>query len=337
MEHREAPRTAVSEGPNRDATGPGAGRRFARFVPTPNVRRIARSRVGIAALVSALILGLALLASNRLIQVMTTWLHARAEYRIDPDAITFDEELPSWYVGGKRAFLQKAGIVSAAGEPGSALDIDLERLTNDLKHNCWVKRVDRIQRSHPNRLRIEWELRKPVAVAMRSGTIEIVIDDEAVLLPKDEIDLERAGPLIQLVDNGNLPDDRTPGTPWKKDDAGTGLAKADEAIVDAARLAAFLKRSQAASSELRPEQRFRSVFPKNRDRSGLFARTDEGLWVFWGDAPTVEEPGELSAETKWKRVCDWMKANTGQKLGKEDYLTFTKTGVVYHQRSAAPN
>src|SRR4051812_31740807 len=123
MEHREHPRMAMSEGPPRDASDPATTRRFARFVPAPNVRRLALSRIGLAIGASAGILGLVVLVMSQGIHSAAGWLHRQPLYALE--SITLDPPPPAWFRGGEGRFVARVGLGEARAQTGSVLDLDL--------------------------------------------------------------------------------------------------------------------------------------------------------------------------------------------------------------------
>ncbi len=328
MEHREPPRISMSEGLPRDATDSANARRFSRFVTPTHVRKLAPSRIGLAVVAGVSVLILVIIVGLRLAQSSVAWLHRQAPYQINAESIDFDPPIPTWYRGGKTAFLEHAKIGLDQGRGHSALDVDLPRLSKDLSLNYWVKGVIALGIKHPNRLHIHLQIRTPVAIAKLPDGTSLVIDEEGVLLPREEIDFEQAGPLVQLLQFGDAPKDRQPGLRWKREAGENELAKADDRIVAAAKLAAFIKRAQSGANERSRKPRFELVAPKTKVH-GLVAGTSDSLWVSWGDAPGDEASGQPSAETKWGWVLDWIKQHGPADIRPKEYLKFSKSGASY--------
>ena len=69
-----------------------------------------------------------------------------------------------------------------------------------------------------------------------------------MILPAEDIHPEAAERLMWLASVDQPPFDSKPGEPWKKGNAAEGLARPDERVMAAARLADFLKARQAAES-----------------------------------------------------------------------------------------
>jgi len=309
-------------------------RRFGRFVTPTHVRRLAPSRIGLAAFAAVSVLTLAVILGMRFLQSSTDWLHRQPLYQLNAESIEFDPPLPHWYRGGKNTFLERARIGLGPGENRSALDIDLQKLGKELSLNCWSKGDVRVQTKYPNLLSIHLNFRIPIAVAKLNDGTEIVIDEEGVLLPRAEIDFakinsEPAGPLIQLVDFGEGPRDLQPGLYWKRAGGENDLAETDGRIVAAAKLAAFIKEAQAQGGELTGKQQFVFVSPKKQGTHELAMGNEHGLWVAWDEPPGHESAGQPDAKTKWQLVVSWIKQHGPKNIRPLSYLHFSKTGVGY--------
>lgn len=330
MEHREPPRIARSEGSQRDATEPFPTRDFPHFVPPANVRRLAFSKIGR----SLLALGLVLVAGYGFVQYSSAWLHRQPEYRLDLESIDLaasepgDSPLPPGYRGGKLEFLRRAGILEEGAGSKSVLELDFGQLTRRLRQSCWVKRVVRVQNPHWNHLIITLELRKPVARVSLSASKLVVLDADAHLLPREEIDLDATGPLIEILSFDGAPQDPKPGTPWKKKGPEQGVAVPDERMADAARLAGFLKGLKEQGDDLVSGPQTVAVYPQTNDRR-LTAGIGQGLWIVWGESPGKESAGQPSAQEKWRRVRGWMAQHGAAGLHPCYYLEFTKTDIRY--------
>lgn len=295
MEPRESPRTGRSEGPLRDATSGGDPHRFARFVPTPAVRRLALSRIGLAALASAGALVLCLFASSRLLDSLTSWLHAQPQYQLKLESITFDPPLPPWYRGGKAAFLKRVGIPvsdvpadpkAASGadpEPAgstSTLNLDLKTMRKRLETYCWVKKFNQVHLSSPNGLRISLDLHRPVAFvdlneskrppspnpigyADLDESEKLILDENAFILPPEDYDPSMAGQLIRILRIPAPPANPKEGMAWKRRDPETGVEVTDDIVAEAAKLAGFVKAAQEDDREKLPsKRRFVSVYAR---------------------------------------------------------------------------
>ncbi|MHC5537962.1 cell division protein FtsQ/DivIB [Singulisphaera rosea] len=376
MEPRESPRTGRSEGTMRDPSTPGDPNRFARFVRTPAVRRLALSRIGLAVLASVGALILCLFASSRLLSSLSSWLHAQPQYQLTLESITFDPPLPPWYRGGKAAFLKRVGIPvsdlpadskaksgaeSDAPTSTSALDLDLKMVSKRLETYCWVKKFGGIHRSSPNRLRISLSLHLPVAfVDLRESKRRIpldygdlgesdrlILDENAFILPTEDFDPSKAGPLLRISRIAAPPSNPKEGMAWKRRDPETGVDVKDDIVAEAAKLAGFVKAAQEEDrGKLSNKRRFVSVFARvsgvgststtgrpqpTRDDLRLCIQSKEGLWVFWGDAPGQERPGTLTATEKWSKVRDWLARHDASDMRAFFYLAFTPTDIVYVQ------
>ena len=152
-----------------------------------------------------------------------------------------------------------------------------------------------------------------------------------MILPAEDIDPEAAERLIWLASVDQPPFDPKPGEPWKKGNAAEDLARPDERVMAAARLADFLKARQAA--EPIPALRVEKIHPMTEHRR-LSVEFDDQLIVFWGEPPGGERPGEPTASEKWDMLRDHVRRHGT--LGVPDptktYLRFTKDGLVERPR-----
>ncbi|HMB02555.1 MAG TPA: hypothetical protein VKP69_02310, partial [Isosphaeraceae bacterium] len=303
-----------------------APRRFARFVAVPRVRRLALTRIGLAGLAAVLTLA----ALVVLLELATSWLKRQPDYRLAFREITLDPPPPSWYRGGAAAFLDRVRDGDPSKQAVSVLGIDLEELQRGFRLYCWVERVVRVERSYPNRLVVHLEYRKPVAVARGKvvpGRAKVepdrVIDKDGVILPKGDIDEEAVNRLISVVDL-DPPFDPRPGRVWKSGDSSRGQERGDERVLAAAKLADFLETAQEREKTLPPALQLIAIHPI--DKHTLFVQNGPSTIVLWGEAPGSEYPGQLSAEDKWAKLRDWVRANPNLQVESPYflYLRFTK-------------
>jgi hypothetical protein len=330
MEHRETPRMATSEDPTRDANEPAASRRFARFVPAPSVRRIAFSRVGLVVLAGAAVAVLLALASAQLLQSVTAWLHRQPSYQLDGRQVVFDPPVPPWIKGGPEGFLTRLRKGDGSDEVKSVLDVDLERVRKDLRHDrwdYWVKRVIRIRRQYPNRLTVQLEYRKPAAIVVVAKK-EFVVDEKGVILPREDVDFEALGPLVRILGIERAPAEENTGRLWKKADDDHESSEADERVLVAAELASFLDAALRSSKDL-PKPAPRPTIHVDKGNLWLILQLGTNRWpVLWGEASPSAVASRATAEARLAWVLDYAKQHEPSELGDQGYLRFSKTGVA---------
>jgi hypothetical protein len=325
MEHRESPRIGRVDDRAGDAvTGPAPSRRFARLVASPAVRRLAVNRVGLAVVASIAILGLVVAAGTLARRSASEFLQRQPEYQLAFKEIALEPPPPAWYRGGTEGFLKRVREEAREEESFSVLGVDLARLDRAFRLYAWVEKVEQVTRSYPNRVVVRLAYREPVAVAHSGDQAAVVVDRDGVILPRGEIEWEAAGPLI-LIAGLPPPVDPRPGRFWKSGDAAKGTVQADERVLAAARLAAFLKSKQARPESSIPALRFMALHPEVKRQ--IFVECASMMMILWGDAPGEEPPGQLTAEARWTMLRDWVKENPARVVEHPSYLHFTKTGV----------
>ncbi|HEV3120693.1 MAG TPA: hypothetical protein VGY53_02265, partial [Isosphaeraceae bacterium] len=200
-------------------------------------------------------------------------------------------------------------------------------------HSPWVKRVTRIERSPLGGkrapVRVGMVYREPVAVAqaLAKNGRPIVVDEDGVVLPAEDLDMAAAGRLIVII---RLAADRY----WGGPDASEELLEPDPAVLRAARLAGFLKRHQNRKSALAgapPTWSIVAIDPAYRP--GLVAQTHDSTQIVWGEPPGAEEPGNPTAEQKWNFLSDWYEHGSVPQVKWPDYLEFTRRGMRVHPRA----
>ncbi len=81
----------------------------------------------------------------------------------------------------------------------SALDFDREHLLLRFKRYIWVEKVLHVTVTHPNRVTVQLEYVEPVAMERLADRPErTIVNGDGVILPREDIDFGRVGPLIQL-------------------------------------------------------------------------------------------------------------------------------------------
>jgi hypothetical protein len=116
----------------------------------------------------------------------------------------------------------------------SLLDADLtERISLALRDHPWVKRVKRVEKFHPPRIKVTIEYRKPVAMVVRPDgagpSDEFVVDSNGIRLPVTDYVVDRK-PLEYLAQIRNVPMNVPPiGKQWE-DGRVVGAAEIASAI-----------------------------------------------------------------------------------------------------------
>jgi len=339
-EHRETYRV----GPDEAGEGPPSpSRRFARLVESPGSRRASPRRLARA--VAASVVGLAVVGFGgaRLLRSLTGWVGNLPEYQLMFSRIELIPEPPPYIRGGTAGFLGRVRDEARRGETLPLLADNLASLKLDFLHSPWVRGVTKVERS-PGRLAVHLAYRKPVAVAESEKGRAAVIDEEGVILPMEDRDIDWVnkkgpdfrvrgidGPLIEIHDVSQ-PAGTLAGLRWKRTDG-----ELDLQVQGAARLAAFLVSRGPRTAGGRAVPRFVGIFP---DAETLrFHLVDaENHIVFWGEAPGAEAHNMPTSDARWSMLTAWIDEHGSLALKPGQYLAFDHSGARVGQfdRSARP-
>ncbi|AGA30250.1 cell division protein FtsQ/DivIB [Singulisphaera acidiphila] len=308
MEHREPPRIATADDPSHESENdPIRGRRFARFVTPPSVRRLSRPRIVLAILAGAGFLYVLSLAGLHGLRSLRTFVHKQAEYQVAFSEIVLDPPPPGWYKGGSKHFLERVRKESGDPEQFSLLDLDTEKLKLAFQRDGWVRKAV-VMRQNPNRVVVHLDYREPVALVSVEHSRKELIDQEAVILNQDDVNLNAAATLF-LERRGGSPSLppflRNVGETWKTESGPNKLPVVDECVLAGAKLANFLRSVQRDDLIKRSPNIFQAVVAESESK--LWVQSGDHLLVFWGMPPNEERPGELPFSEKWKVLTNWIK------------------------------
>jgi hypothetical protein len=287
--------------------------------------RLVLRRVAVAIAASVLALALAVVVGSQVLESMLHWLHSTKQYETTFAAIELVPPPPAWYRGGRRLFLH--GVLEAAQRPDtpySMLDLDLEELRREFRLYPWVKLVGQVVRKYPNRIIVPLEYRTPVARALLPGKPGLVlVDDEGVILPSDDVDLEAVGRTI-LLGKFEPPFELRPGRVWSSSEG-----KPDEHVLAAVKLAAFLRSALVhVPAPVAPVLQPKAIYPIPNVKNGLWLVNSESSLILWGDPPGDEPPGSLTASEKWAMLQRWLPHRPKAPVLSPFYLSFTKEGIA---------
>lgn len=323
MEHREPPRIFSAEGRNRDPAADVSEplpRRFPRFSPPPTVRRLKPLGLAWVAVGFLAFLTLSVWIVVLVLRGGTSYVHAQPDHQIAFDALTLKDEPPSWYRGGRTAFLERVRSESRFERSFSILDVDLKRLRLAFQRDAWVLEVGQVRKS-PHEVVVPLKYRKPVAIGRFHRVEEQTVDAEGVLLPRDEIELDAAAPLVFLQDFPRPVDPRF-GLKWHRLD-GHGVPEPDPRVSTAARLAGFLQ------DKIRREPAQTPHFPRffifGDDRTG-WVQVGTRDFFRWNDALDSVKPVELSDDEKWSLLIDHVR-HCSSPPDRPHYFRFTRQGL----------
>ncbi|CAN5866897.1 hypothetical protein BH23PLA1_BH23PLA1_09390 [soil metagenome] len=333
-----------------DAPGPESSR--PRQLPAPSVspRPPNPARMRRAAGVAAVVLALAALIGSGALGNLRDWVHGQPDYVWTLEDLQLDPEPPPWIRSGAAGLIKGARREGLGRfEGGSLLDLDPAAVERAFKKLAWVDEVITVQRSYPNRVRVQLRYRRPVARINSpqpgpARDITYFVDENAVILPNGDLDASAVPAWIKLHDPSR-PYDGNPGRVWQRPNASQDGGEPDRSTIAAARLAGFLlgKHREQGWPANEAGQPLRMILiarpPGPYPEPKLYVLTDVGTWIFWNEPPGEEAPGRPTAEQKWETLRDWLGRNDPTPQHKEDRLYFSRQGVRWdrHQPRGPPS
>jgi len=324
MDRREPPRIGSIDASPLDLDAARASlapsRRFARLVGSPTVRRLVVAKVGRAGVIAATVLGLLVVGGWGLSQSLVKWLHHNKIYDLAFRDIELIPEPPRWIKSGRAGLLEQVRDGRDHLQSFSMLEVDLDKLLIDFRRNPWVARADRATRAYPNKIAVSLAYFEPVAT-VRCDKETYSVDRDAIVLVQEEIDLQHAGPLVEIIAVKPRIDPK-PGLAWPEEADSSRSAKLEPRprVALAAKLAGFFKHRLIAegptASSLVPDQ----IYAK--DPEGLFIWMKDKTLVFWGSFEKRGTPGEPTDLAKWEMLAAKAKAEGGLKVEAKEYLHF---------------
>lgn len=317
MDQRDTPGISPPEGPRT--------RRFPRLMAPPIDRRLGHRRVALVGLASVSALALIGFAVVRLGLLAKSYVDTNPAYRLTYREIALEPPPPPWFLGGADAFLEH--VLGRSGEfrSFSALDFDPDHLRLLFKQSPWVERESGVIKAHPNRVTVRLTYREPVAVErLPDETERTVIDHDAVILPREDVDPALLKQLVRLS-RFDPPTDPRSGQVWSRIDPQSGMLVRNERVDSAARLAAFFRQ------RLAPEGATATPFPRIYihawGESGLYAQVGANLMFRWSEARTDARPDRLTPEAKWDSLQRFVRRRPPADDQPPSYWKFTAQGI----------
>ncbi len=206
---------------------------------------------------------------------------AGPDYLLGPEQVELPQ-LPEWIHSDVRAEIFRSASLDG---PLSIMDDDLaERIAAASALHPWVDRVRHVRKSHPARVVVELDYRRPALMVEVPGGL-LPVDARGILLPSQDFSAVEAARYPRLAEQDSLPLG-TVGQPW-----------GDPRVVGAAEIADLLGPAWqdfelARIVVLAQAQGTLSMEPLY----GLVTRG--GSQIIWGRAPHAEAPGEPAAAEK---------------------------------------
>jgi hypothetical protein len=203
-----------------------------------------------------------------------------ADFVITPEQIAVSAT-PAWIHADVKAEALRSAAISKLDLRDRNL---VEQVAAAFALHPWVAKVLRVEKSHPARVTVELEYRRPVAaveVADRGEPRLLFIDERSVLLPSHDFAPEQGKDFLRIA-GGHETTPSIYGTPW-----------VSERIAGAARLAAVW------GQRWQPLELYRIETTQPPGSELIFELTTRrGVRVIWGAMPGADSARDASAEQK---------------------------------------
>jgi len=216
MEYRETPRIAATEG-RLDAVidQPDPRPRLRRFDLIRAQRQFDLPRVVAAVLLFLAGLGVLGYLGTQAVRLAVRWLHQQPQYQLRFQDIKLAEPPPHWFRGGAEALLKQVRENVGEAEILPIMELKPDRIEHDFKLFHWVDDV-RLVEYPPQGITVHLVYKQPVAMIPIPSGDPAILDRNGHLLPADDIDTEKLGPLIKITGRGLAPAaENRPGKAWK--------------------------------------------------------------------------------------------------------------------------
>jgi hypothetical protein len=336
MEYRETPRMPATEERIDGVIDDVPPRpRLRRFEFVRSERHLDMTRVVLVG--GALLAALSLLAYLGVqgIQGSIRWVQEQPQYQVKFQDIQLAAPPPAWLRGGAEGLLKQVREASGEAEILRIFEIkhgakiEENPIARDFLESPWVQEVKRIEYP-PYGIRVHLGYKTPVAVLSYARGEQILLDRAGTILPLDDVETSKLGPVIKIVGGGLAPSaENQAGKRWKSAVAGAAGARLERAVGDAARLAGFLLAPERAGEAAAcPALRVLSVIATDGqgkpDDRGLFVLNAEAAVILWGNPPGTENGTGPDEEEKWKILRKWAKGTQARALSPGDYWAFRK-------------
>ncbi len=329
MVYRETPRIAAQEGRLDGVIDDADSRpRFRRFDFVRAERQLDLPRVLLA--FCLLVAGLALMGylGMQVLRSMVRWLHQQPQYQVRFLDIRLQDEPPAWFRGGAQAFLRQVRDHAKEAETLSVMDLEREQIRRDFKFFPWVDDVTLVEYP-PQGITVHLVYKQPVATISFFPGERVLLDRKATILPGEDIDTKKLGPLIKIDSRGldqPVGDDQ-PGLAWKSSAPGADGPRQERCMLGAATLAGFFQEpDRAGEAASVPALRVLAIVAS--DPRGFFVQNAEGAMIYWGEAPGSESSGTPAAQEKWEILKKWATAPGRHNLPDRDFWTFSGAELV---------
>jgi hypothetical protein len=264
---------------------------------------------------------------NQSLRSAVGWLHRQPQYQLRFDDIQLRDEPPPWFRGGAEAFLRQVRENAKEAEVLPVMELERARIELDFKQFPWVDDVVRVEYP-PQGIVVHLAYKRPVAIIPLPPGDEGLLDSQGHLLPAQDVEAEKLGPLIKITGRGLRESSRSQAghRVWRSSAPGAEGERLQRAVLEAARLAGFLQ-DPARARDIRDFPALRVLTIIATDPRGLFVQTSEANVILWGNGPGEEPAGSLEAEEKWELLKKWAKTSGKRTLRLGDYWEISRSGL----------
>jgi hypothetical protein len=300
-------------------------RRFRGFDFGRSERQLDRKRILLGGLLALAVTGFLGYLGTHSLRSAVTWLHHQPEYQIRFLDIQLREQPPAWFRGGKEAFLGQVRENAKESEILPVMELERARIELDFKQFPWVDAVLRVEYP-PQGIIVHLAYKKPVAIIPFPPGEVVLLDCQGHVLPIDDVDTEKLGPLIRITGRGlaALIRPQSGHRVWTSSAPGAEGERLQRSVLAAARLAGFLH-DPVRASDTRSLPALRVLAIYTTDPRGLFLQTAESNMILWGEAPGEETAGRPEAQEKWEILKKWAKTTQKRSLPAGDYWEFVRS------------
>ncbi len=340
MDYRESPGISAGsrlEGGVDDQAEP---RRFRRFDFVRPQRQLDVPRVVLAVGLIGMAAVLAVYLVTMAVRSAVSWLHLQSQYQIQFADIALAEPPPAWFRGGRETFLRKVRENADEPEILPLLDLERGRIDRAFRLSPFVEDVIRVEYP-PHQIIVHLVYKQPIATLPFPRSPALILDRNAHVLPREDIDLDKLDPLIEVIAQGLLPSAAKPGLPFRPPGSSPESDRCESCIRQATSLAAYFREPPRARAASSPALRITKVIAteciaaasSTLDHRGFFVANADRALILWGQPPGEEPPGAAKADDKWAILEKWATGPVHEPLPDRDFWSFTPT-YLDHIRTA---
>ena len=229
---------------------------------------------------------------------------------------TFLFETPDWATDG---FVHEINNIHGLKDKYNIFEKDLtKKIVNVYESSPLISKVNYVQRELPNRLKMKFELRRPVAIVKRKNK-KYLVDKDCVRLPEEFYNYPEEGDPIYIISRKSV---KIPGygKKWK-----------DRSIEDGIILLNYLKHNKIDKLLKIASIDVSKIGDKHKDgKIGVELWTKDGAKIIWGFSASSGQVNELSNYEKLQNLLS-VAMEAGADLENVEYVDVRwKTPLAKH-------